>query len=147
MLPPVKSRRALLRLFRKRPIVTLSTLLETLRTRSRMSVFRRLSVIDYLTSYSHAGRYYTLRAIPEFDEGGLWHHLGVSFSRYGSLKSTVEHIVNDSEAGKTHPELRPAPAHSPYPAARRFGVCIHEPRGGAPGSGRRGGQDGAGSGR
>jgi len=105
MLPPVESRRALLRLFRKRPIVTLDTLLETLRTRSRMSVFRRLSAIGYLTSYSHAGRYYTLREIPEFDEGGLWHHLGVSFSRYGSLKSTVEHIVKDSEAGKTHPEL------------------------------------------
>ena len=105
MLPPVESRRALLRLFRKRPFVTLDTLLETLQTRSRMSVFRRLSAIDYLTSYSHAGRYYTLREIPEFDEGGLWHHLGVSFSRYGSLKSTVEHIVKDSEAGNTHPEL------------------------------------------
>jgi len=70
-----------------------------------MSVFRRLSAIGYLTSYSHAGRYYTLREIPEFDEGGLWHHLGVSFSRHGSLKNTVEHIVNDSEAGRTHPEL------------------------------------------
>jgi hypothetical protein len=70
-----------------------------------MSVFRRLSAIDYLTSYSHVGRYYTLRVIPEFDEGGLWHHLGVSFSRYGSLKRTVEHMVNDSEAGKTHSEL------------------------------------------
>jgi hypothetical protein len=105
MLPPVESRRALLRLFRKRPVVTLDTLLATLRTRSRMSVFRRLSAIGYLTSYSHAGRYYTLQEIPEFEEGGLWHHLGVSFSRYGSLKNTVEHIVNDSEAGKTHPEL------------------------------------------
>ena len=105
MLPPVESRRALLRLFRKRPIVTLDTLFETLRTRSRMSVFRRLLAIDYLTSYSHAGRYYTLRTIPEFDEKGLWHHLGVSFSRHGSLKNTVEHIVSDSEAGQTHPEL------------------------------------------
>ena len=105
MLPPVESRRALLRLFRKRPIVTLDALLETLRTRSRMSVFRRLSAIGYLTCYSHAGRYYTLQEIPEFDEGGLWHHLGVSFSRHGSLKNTVEHIVNDSDVGRTHPEL------------------------------------------
>jgi hypothetical protein len=70
-----------------------------------MSVFRRLSAIDYLTSFSHAGRYYTLRAIPEFDDAGLWHHLGVSFSRYGSLKNTVEHMVNESEAGKTYAEL------------------------------------------
>jgi len=105
MLSPEESRRALLRLFEKRPVVTLEPLFRTLRTRSRMSVFRRLSTIGYLTSYSHAGRYYTLRDVPHFDQEGLWHHQGVSFSRYGSLKKTVEHIVNDSEAGRTHREL------------------------------------------
>jgi len=105
MLPSEESRRALLRLFRKKPIVTLETLFATLQTRSRMSVSRRLSVLDYLTSYSHSGRYYTLKAIPEFDEEGLWHHQGVSFSRQGSLKSTVEHIVNHSDAGRIHAEL------------------------------------------
>jgi hypothetical protein len=71
-----------------------------------MSVFRRLSPIGYLTSYSHAGRYYTLRDIPAFDEEGLWHHQGVSFSRHGSLKKTVEHIVSDAESGRTHSELK-----------------------------------------
>lgn len=105
MLPPEESRRALLRLFRKRPIVTLDTLLGTLRTRSRMSVFRRLSAVGYLTSYSHAGRYYTLRDIPSFDEEGLWQHQGVSFSRHGSLKKTVERIVSDADSGRMHPEL------------------------------------------
>jgi len=105
MLPPPESRRALLRLFRRRPIVTLDTLFSTLRTRSRMSVFRRLSAIGYLTSYSHAGRYYSLREIPQFDPEGLWHHQGVCFARHGSLKRTVEHIVHESEAGRTHPEL------------------------------------------
>lgn len=105
MLPPEESRRALLRLFRKRRIVTLDALFKALRTRSRMSVFRRLSALDYLTSYSHAGRYYTIEEVPEFDEEGLWHHQGVSFSRHGSLKSTVEHLVSDSEDGRTHPEL------------------------------------------
>jgi hypothetical protein len=105
VLPPAESRRALLRLFRKRPIVTLPALFGTLRTRSRMSVFRRLSAIGYLSSYSHAGRYYTLQEVPEFDEEGLWRHQGVSFSRHGSLKSTVEHLVNRAEAGRVHPEL------------------------------------------
>jgi hypothetical protein len=71
-----------------------------------MSVFRRLSPIGYLTSYSHAGRYYTLRDIPAFDEEGLWHHQGVSFSRHGSLKKTVEHIVSDADSGRTHSELK-----------------------------------------
>jgi len=105
MLPSLPSRRALLRLFRTQRTVTLDTLMGTLRTRSRMSVFRRLSTLGYLTSYSHAGRYYTLREIPQFDVHGLWHHQGVSFSRHGSLKDTVAHIVNECEAGRTHSEL------------------------------------------
>lgn len=105
MLPPEESRRALLRLFRKRPIVTIDALFGALRTRSRMSVFRRLSAIGYLSSYSQAGRYYTIQEIPKFDQEGLWHHQGVSFSRRGSLRSTVEHIVSNCEAGRTHPEL------------------------------------------
>lgn len=105
MLPPEESRRALLRLFRKRRIVTLAALFEVLRTRSRMSVFRRISALSYLTSCSHAGRYYTIEEVPEFDDEGLWHHQGVSFSRHGSLKNTVEHLVGNSEAGRTHPEL------------------------------------------
>ena len=105
MLPPDESRRALLRLFRKHPVVTLDTLFKTLRTRSRMSVFRRLSPLGYLTSYSHAGRYYTLRDIPAFGEDGLWHQQGVAFSQLGSLKNTVKHLVNDSEDGRSHHEL------------------------------------------
>lgn len=105
MLPPEESRRVLLRLFRKKRIVTLDALFRALRTRSRMSAFRRLSAVGYLTSYSHAGRYYTLEEVPEFDEDGLWHHQGVSFSQHGSLKNTVEHLVSDSEDGRTHPEL------------------------------------------
>ena len=33
-----------------------------------MTVFRRLCKIDYLSSYTHAGRYYTLYEIARFDE-------------------------------------------------------------------------------
>ena len=105
MLPPEESRRALLRLFRRKRIVSLDALFGALRTRSRMSVFRRLSALGYLTSYSHAGRYYTIDEVPEFDDDGLWHHQGVCFSRHGSLKNTVEHLISDSEAGRTHHEL------------------------------------------
>ncbi|MCP4038171.1 MAG: hypothetical protein GY733_14620 [bacterium] len=94
-----------MRLFRKRRVVTIDALFDTLDTGARMSVFRRLSAIGYMTSYSHAGRYYTIEEIPEFDQEGLWHHQGVSFSRHGSLKDTVEHLVSESEAGRTHPEL------------------------------------------
>jgi hypothetical protein len=40
--------------------------------RSRRSLFRDLASLGYLTSFTHAGRYYTLADIPQFDERGLW---------------------------------------------------------------------------
>lgn len=105
MLAPELSRQALLRLFQRQSISDLATLSATLKTSSRMSVFRRLSALNYLSSCSHAGRYYTLRDIPQFDQDGLWQCQGVCFSRDGSLKATVERLVEHSDAGRTHAEL------------------------------------------
>jgi hypothetical protein len=64
-----------------------------------MTVFRKLKVLDYLTSYSHRGRYYTLQEIAQFDEQGLWSHEGVRFSRFGTLLATAEALVNRSPRG------------------------------------------------
>jgi hypothetical protein len=97
---------ALRRLFRRDRVVELGPLLETLGTRSRMTVFRRLREVDYLTSYSHGGRYYTLRDIPEFDEHGLWMCRAIGFSRFGNLKATTVELVEAGSAGRTHDELQ-----------------------------------------
>ena len=105
MLTPAESSEALMGLFRTRPVADLAQLYATLDTASRMSVFRRLSAVGYLSSYSHAGRFYTLREIPQFDRDGLWCYQGVCFSRHGSLKSTVAHLVDEAPAGRTHHEL------------------------------------------
>jgi hypothetical protein len=105
MLTRTDSIEALTALFRSRPVADLATLYATLETKSRMSVFRRLSVVGYLSSYSHAGRFYTLRDIPTFDRDGLWCYQGLCFSRHGSLKSTVAHMVEKAEAGSTQHEL------------------------------------------
>lgn len=105
MLSPESSRVALQRLFEQRRIADLALLFKTLRTTSTMSVFRRLSSLGYLTSYSHARRYYTLEGIPEFDDQGLWQHQGVFFSRHGTLKETVASVVEAADAGHTHREL------------------------------------------
>ena len=106
MLSADESRVQILALFRRQGIVDLHTLFTVLGTQSRMSVFRRLSAMGYFSSYSHAGRYYTLRDVPQFDVDGLWHYQGIGFSRHGSLKSTVEHMVTEAEDGRTHGELR-----------------------------------------
>src|SRR5437870_2450748 len=70
---------ALHKLFRTRPVALLSDLRKALQTPSRTTVFRALSSVGYLASYSHAGRYYTLKRIPQFDPRGLWHYRQISF--------------------------------------------------------------------
>ena len=94
------------KIFRRRQIADLATIKHALETPSRTTVFRVLSSAGYLTSYSHAGRYYTLRRIPRFDEAGLWAHEGAYFSKDGTLRSTIVRIVGESPAGKTHEELQ-----------------------------------------
>jgi hypothetical protein len=112
----VSSRLALERLFAHRPVADLSELAGALDTSSRMSVFRRLSALGYLSSYSHTGRFYTLRSIPQFDADGLWRFEGVGFSRDGTLKATVLRLVVESDSGRTQRELQ-----------LRLGVRVHNP--------------------
>jgi hypothetical protein len=100
------SKTALHNLFHRTPITQLDALCHALKTRSRMSVFRRLTLLGYLTGYTHTARYYTLREIPQFDEFGLWHYGGVGFCRAGTLKAAVAELVEKSEAGRTHLEVQ-----------------------------------------
>lgn len=116
MLDVDASRTALLRLFAIRPVADLANLGRALGTRSRMSVFRRLSAVGYLSSYTHTGRYYTLASVPEFDADGLWRCQGIGFSRDGTLKATVRRLVDTSDAGRTQHELQ-----------TRVGVRVHNP--------------------
>ena len=104
MLSPEESQKVLYKIFSRKYIANLDDLFEILVTQSRMSVFRRLKPMGYLTSYTHAGRYYTLPAIPKFDTFGLWFHQEVGFSRAGTLKSTIVDIIDSSEGGMTPAE-------------------------------------------
>lgn len=94
------------RLVRRIAVVDLEDLYGALGTRSRMTVFRRLREVGYLSSYTHAGRYYTLVDIPEFDRQGLWFHQDIGFSRAGTLKQTAALQVEQTPEGRTHDELR-----------------------------------------
>ncbi len=105
MLNKSASAKALKKLFRRSSVVDIETLFQTLETRSRMSIFRRLNEIGYYSSYTHTGRYYTLVGIPLFDEYGLWFYQGVGFSRSGTLKAAIVELVIRAPAGITHMEL------------------------------------------
>lgn len=72
---------------------------------SRMSIIRRLGEIPYLTSYSHKGKFYTLKSIPEFSEEGIWSYNSVYFSKFDTLINTCRHLVNTSYSGYSVKEL------------------------------------------
>jgi len=91
--------------FKANKVAKIADLFTLLGTKSRMSVFRRLSKLNYLSSYTHAGAYYTLPRIPDFDSIGLWYFNEIGFSQRGNLKETLLYLIEESESGKTHEEL------------------------------------------
>ena len=99
MRPENYSADSVVRLLRRQAIATLDELKDALGTQADITVFRKLRPLDYLSSYSHSGRYYTLKELAQFDERGLWDYRGVHFSRLGTLLETVETLVNRAERG------------------------------------------------
>jgi hypothetical protein len=70
-----------------------------------ISVRRFLKQIGYFRSYTHNGKWYTLRGSPDFDREGFWHHKGIGFSKHGSLTATIDYLVGRSPAGLSASEL------------------------------------------
>lgn len=95
----------ILKVLREKKMASLEELKAKLGTDVRMTVFRTLQQLEYLSSYSHRGQFYTLFQIPQFDERGLWSFRLVHFSRHGNLLSTAKALVEESEAGYTAAEL------------------------------------------
>ena len=104
-MPKINAQKKVENLLRKRRVVTMKDLCEVIESSSRMTVFRRLRQIEYVTSYTHAGRYYTLYNIARFDSDGIWFYDDIGFSQNGSLKNTVTYLVDRSDAGKFHFDL------------------------------------------
>jgi hypothetical protein len=90
---------------RRHKIADLNQLKRVLGTETDLTVFRKLRQIDYLASYTHRGRFYTLAEIARFSDQGLWSHEAVWFSRYGTLLATAEAFVNRSANGYYAHEL------------------------------------------
>jgi hypothetical protein len=93
---------------RRNKIADLPELKRVLGTDTDLTVFRKLKQLQYLASYTHRGRFYTLAEIVRFDDRGLWSHEGVWFSRYGTLLATLETFVQQSANGYYAHELAAA---------------------------------------
>jgi len=97
---------ALKQCFDRHKIATLDQLQEALGNPARCTVFRKLDDLQYLSSYSHRGKYYTLKSIARFTNQGLWSFRSVWFSRFGNLLQTCEAFVHHSDAGYSAAELK-----------------------------------------
>jgi hypothetical protein len=92
--------------FKANIIATMKQLKAVLGTAVDMTVYRKLRLLSYLTSYSHHGKYYTLSELTRFDSLGLWKHEDARFSKYGTLINTAQALVSLAEKGYTLAQLR-----------------------------------------
>lgn len=69
------------------------------------STRRFLCEIGYYSSFTHNGKWYTLRTTPHFDRDGIWFHDVIGFSRVGSLTNTLISLIIRSQAGMTAEQL------------------------------------------
>jgi len=90
--------------FRRCKVMTVEQLVELLGC-SISTVRNRLNSWRAYTSYNHNGRYYTLPAIPRFNEHGLWRYKTVGFSKHGNLKQTVIKLVRNADRGLNAAEI------------------------------------------
>ena len=105
-MPRIDAQKKLENFIKTRRVVQMRDLFEVVESTSRMTVFRRLSGVEYLCSYTHAGRYYTLFDIARFDSDGIWFYDDIGFSQNGSLKNTVTYLVDNGDGGKFHSDLQ-----------------------------------------
>lgn len=101
-----RSAEDLAQFLRSRPVVQLGDIKRALDDASDATAFRYLAKVPYRTSYNHNGRFYTYDDPNKFDELGLFSHGDVLFCRDGSLHAAVQRLVEQSEAGRTHRELK-----------------------------------------
>lgn len=66
---------------------------------STISIRRFLKQLGYYTSFTHNSKWYTLDAIPRFNNNGIWFYHDIGFSRYGNLKQSILHHIEKSPQG------------------------------------------------
>ena len=87
-------------LFQIHKVLTISELAHSL-NRSVVTARRQLDKMEYFSSYTHNSRYYTVKSVTTFNENGIWHHGEIYFSKFGTLKRTIIHLINISPCGMT----------------------------------------------
>jgi hypothetical protein len=99
-----KASQRLISLFSEQPCWMIQPLAAKLQY-SVPSVRRFLTEVQYYSSFTHNGGWYTLRSTPRFGRDGLWFYHDIGFSRAGSLTRTLVDLTTRSSAGMTAEQL------------------------------------------
>ena len=94
------------RTFAAHQVLALEQVKQALGTPVKMTALRKLRALGYHSSYSHAGKYYTLAPFPRWDVHGLWVYKGIRFSRRGSLLETLAWLIDQSSDGRFAQEVQ-----------------------------------------
>lgn len=91
--------------FNKCSVFTINELSKAVGVTGR-TICRDLKAIGYLSSFSHAGKHYTLLSVPVFNAYGLWFYRDIGFSKHGTLRATIVVLIRESPSGYTHEEFQ-----------------------------------------
>jgi len=97
---------ALRQLFMRQKIATMSDLQTSINTNSRMTVYRHLEPLNYISSYSNSGKYYALRESSRFNKYGICRYESICFCKDRTLKELAKRLVDESSAGLVASELQ-----------------------------------------
>lgn len=95
----------LLTLFKQQKTATMSELKVALQTNVTMTIFRKLKQLDYLSSCSHSGKYYSLKRLIKFNDNGYCFVNSILFSIHPTLKKTIKILIQNSHQGYTALEI------------------------------------------
>ena len=66
---------------------------------------RDLKAIKSMTSFTHRGKYVTLKDIPTFNKHGIWFFRGVGFARFNTSLELIVSVVENSKNGINQDEI------------------------------------------
>lgn len=95
----------LLTLFKQQKTANMPELKAALQTNVTMTVFRKLKQLDYLSSCSHSGKYYSLKRFTRFNDNGYCFINSILFSIYPTLTATIKELIQNSRKGYTAIEI------------------------------------------
>ncbi len=89
---------------RFKSIASSNELLQKLNCSAR-TFWRYITKINGLSSYTHGGKFITIKDIPVFDENGIWFYNEIGFTKFNTSRDLIVDIIDRNEKGISRIQL------------------------------------------